>query len=371
MVKRQSRERFGRRGFTLVELLVVIAIIGILVALLLPAVQAAREAARRTQCVNNLKQIGLGLHNHHDTRGFFPPGTSQSQAPFETGPAGGWGTNWMVYILPFVEQAPLWDQLLKNGDINPTTGTVQAAGTGYGQGFNGPILGPTRIKGYRCPSSPLPLTTTGGIPGSGVMLRPNYVGIAGVAYNPQLIIGYTENRFMNPGGAANCCSGGILSNGGGLPPNLVQTFASLSDGSSNVMMVSEHGDFLQISPTLAKVAWTAAGPHGWTIGWGNQRADMTNGAGSGGDNRAFNVTTVRWSINQKKWPQISDPVGGNCATFGICENTGQNIPLNSAHPGGVLVLLGDGSTRFVSQTLDMNTLARLATRDDGQAVGNF
>jgi len=263
----------------------------------------------------------------------------------------------MVYLLPFVEQAPLWDSLIKNGDPLPAGG-VSVNGTGYGQTLNGPILTPIRLKGYRCPSSPLPMTTTGGIPGSGVMMMPNYVGIAGAV--PGLILNYTETRFATG-------NAGILAASGGLPPNLVQTFSSLNDGSSNVMMVSEHGDFLQLGGTLTKVAYTAAGPHGWTIGWGNQTTNFTGG--NAGDNRAFNCTTIRYPINTKKHPTITPP--GNGAGAGIIDNTGQNIPLTSGHPGGVLVLLGDGSVRFVSQTTDMNTLGRLATRDDGQPIGNF
>ncbi|MFM7072264.1 MAG: DUF1559 domain-containing protein [Planctomycetota bacterium] len=345
-----------RAGFTLVELLVVIAIIGVLVALLLPAVQAAREAARRSQCTNNLKQLGLAIHNHHDSRGYMPPGTSQDQAPFGPG-ASNWGASWMVYILPYIEQNALFDRLVLGG------------GTGYGNSANGAVFGTNyQIKGYRCPSSPLPATTTSGVPGSGVMMMPTYVGIAGAV--PGLITGYTEVRYMNPGGAAGCCSGGILSNGGGLPPNLQNTFASFTDGTSNTMVVGEQGDFLQIGTTAQKVAWNAAGPHGWTIGWGNQRIDMTNGAGGGGDNRAFNVTTVRWQINTKKWPTITG-APGNCSGLGICDNTGQNIPLNSAHPGGVLVLLADGSSRFLSQTITLDILGRLATRDDGMPIGNY
>lgn len=93
----QMSRRPGR-GFTLVELLVVIAIIGILVALLLPAVQAAREAARRTQCVNNLKQIGLAMHNYQDTHKRLPPGS-----------AAGWGHTWHAYALPYMEQTPLYE----------------------------------------------------------------------------------------------------------------------------------------------------------------------------------------------------------------------------------------------------------------------
>lgn len=342
------------KGFTLVELLVVIAIIGILVALLLPAIQAARAAARRTECTNHLRQLGLAIQNHHDTVGYLPPGTTRDQAPFGPG-ASNWGTGWMVYILPFMEQQNLYDQLQIGG------------GTGYGNQHNGRLYTGVVINAYRCPSTPLPELTTSGVPGSSQLMLPTYVGIAGAV--PGLIPGYTENRYMNPGGATNCCSGGILSNGGALPPNLKQTFANFTDGTTNVMMVSEHGDFMKITPNLQKEAWTAAGPHGWTIGWGNTRTSMVNGAGGGGDNRAFNVTTVRHPINQKDWPSI--PAGGNCTGLGICQNTGQNIPLNSAHPGGVMILLGDGSVRFLGEDAAMDVVGRLATRDDGQPITNF
>ena len=117
-----------RQAFTLVELLVVITIIGILIALLLPAVQAAREAARRGQCTNNLKKIGVALHGFVDSNGRFPPGGSNDKRPFGTHPTGtGWGSSWAVYVLPYMDQATVYEKLLLNGSSgynHPTNSQV-------------------------------------------------------------------------------------------------------------------------------------------------------------------------------------------------------------------------------------------------------
>jgi prepilin-type N-terminal cleavage/methylation domain-containing protein/prepilin-type processing-associated H-X9-DG protein len=339
--------RDRRSGFTLIELLVVIAIIAILIGLLVPAVQKVRDAAARSQCQNNLKQLGLALHGFHDSNKRLPPGTSQDQPPF--GPAAAnWGTNWMVYILPYIEQAGLHSRIEFFG------------GTGYGNTNNGALFTGIRVPLYRCPATTLG-EASGGIPGGSNIMRANYVGIAGAVNG--IIPGFTELRVLNPGGAAGCCSGGILGFGGVLAPNEQVKLTTIADGTSNTMLVSEQSDLLQ---TLngSKVHWNASGPHGWTIGWGSSFVGPFPNT-STGDRRAFNVTTIRYRINLKTgW---TDPPG-NCAAQGVCDNTGQNIPLNSTHSGGVNALFGDGSVRFLSDSTTMDVLGRVAIRDDGQPV---
>lgn len=344
------RKRRDKRGFTLVELLVVIAIIGILIALLLPAVQAAREAARRSQCTNHLKQMGLALHNHHDTYQRFPPGVANDQAPFGDLTAGArvknWGTSWLVYILPFVEQKALYDKWEFANNSGYANATTMAA-------IDGVI-----ISTYACPSSPLPTQWADRQDGvSGVTTRRmavHYVGIAGA--RDGLIAGYTETRVNQ----AN--SAGIVGGGGMMIPNGKLRFADLTDGSSNVIAVSEHGNWIHLTDGSRK-DWRASQPWGWTMG------TTCNGTPPNycvGDNdRAFNLTTIRYRINQTTgWTN-------NATGTGVGADSGGNTPLNSAHPGGVNVLVGDGSVRFVAETITLDLLARLATRDDGQTLDAF
>ena len=151
-----------RRGFTLIELLVVIAIIAILIALLLPAVQQAREAARRSQCKNNLKQYGLALHNHLDTHGAFPPGYvcyDESGNRFQT---GGWqngqnefGFHWLVMILPYMEQPGLWDQVATcEADMSEPTDTT-ANPWDHCEYLAPAHIGRNRLPAFsHCPSAP-------------------------------------------------------------------------------------------------------------------------------------------------------------------------------------------------------------------------
>jgi prepilin-type N-terminal cleavage/methylation domain-containing protein len=334
--------RRSRQGFTLVELLVVIAIIGVLVALLLPAVQAAREAARRMQCSNNAKQIGLALHNHHDTYGRFPPGGAKDQPPFgiSTNTGDEWGSSWMVYLLPFIEQGNLYN----NWQFNQQSGVFN--------GNNITLRTNLTIPGFVCPTSPLPKqaksqTTTRAF---------NYVAIAGAA--PGLITNYNEQR-------AQTTPYGIVSGGGVLFPNSQTTFGDIRDGSSNTLVVSEHSDYMRLQDGT-QADWRGSQPWGWAIGV--KHGDVPPNYFTGGDNRSFNMTTIRYGVNKKTgWSNGN----GDCAGSGVCLDYGQNIPLNSAHSGGVQILLGDGSVRFINDNINLEVLAVLGTRDDGKALGEF
>jgi prepilin-type N-terminal cleavage/methylation domain-containing protein/prepilin-type processing-associated H-X9-DG protein len=371
-----------RGAFTLVELLVVIAIIGILVALLLPAVQAAREASRRAQCGNNLKQLALALHGHHDTYKRLPPGTTQDQAPFHTpgaaphndGP-GNWGSSWYLYILPYIEQGPLYSSLVWGGgagygadanmmSMTPARGSAKigAGGTCNGQKFAG-----LQIQTLRCPSSSMRKLTTSSIPGAGgqPLMLPTYAGISGAVPSIFTNSGYTEKRYMTTSGTTpGCCSGGTVSSGGVMVPNAQFVLEHISDGTSNTMAIGEQSDRLE---TLDgnKVDWNAAGPHGWTIGWYGATEPHQFVGQATGDTRVFNLTTIRWPVNKKKgWPNTP----GDCPGLGVCDNTGPNIPLNSVHPGGANVAMADGSVRFLASSTDMLVLGFLATRDDGRTT---
>src|SRR5262245_18592484 len=180
--------RQPRPAFTLIELLVVIAIIAILIGLLLPAVQKVREAAARSQCQNNLKQIGLALHAYHDARKQLPPGCTTDAAPWGAG--GGWGSSWMVFILPYLEQAPLYSQWQFTGGNSGYVNTNnRALSTAAASGGAGVVL-----SVYRCPSSNLPMFAGDPYGNLKVMLA-NYVGISGAANGT--IPGYTESRIDN------------------------------------------------------------------------------------------------------------------------------------------------------------------------------
>lgn len=211
-----SLSRRVRRGFTLIELLVVIAIIAVLIALLLPAVQQAREAARRSQCINNLKQLGLALHTYHDSMNVFPPGWIGAQAgvPNMQGPNGfAWGS----HILPYIDQAPLYSRL--NFNLSCLDASNQVARQ-------------TVLATFRCPSDPSTDIWSLGQEGNVTNIlttlpTANYVGSFGTE-------GFEDICENPPFPAAQCISNGMFFH------NSAMRMADVVDGTSNTVFLGEH-----------------------------------------------------------------------------------------------------------------------------------
>jgi prepilin-type N-terminal cleavage/methylation domain-containing protein/prepilin-type processing-associated H-X9-DG protein len=312
--------RHQKNAFTLVELLVVITIIGILIALLLPAVQAAREAARRMQCQNNLKQIGLGLLNYESTYGTFPPGGM--------GPRTTFPSSWWVRILSYAEQNNIYDR------YKYSTG----GWTGDGGNPNHDLVKNTPFGFMFCPSSPLPqfvCTTATPFHAESHIASATYAGISGATNHP------TTKPYT-------CCSvSGEVSRGGALIPDQCVGIGQITDGTSSTIIVGEQSDWL--SPGIDR---RSDCEHGFPMG-----ASLTY---SGTVKRIFNLTSVRYGINMKS---ESDGIGDNC---------GPNTPIQSAHAGGAHTLFADGSVQFLSASLDRGVLFNLANRDDGNPIpGNL
>jgi len=360
-----SSFRHERRAFTLVELLVVIAIIGVLVGLLLPAVQSAREAGRRTMCSNNLQQAGLGLHAHHDARRAFPGGSSCTPVQQALGGAPPDGVSWASRILPFVELDSIYSR------INFNQGNV-----GWSQSIYNAAIYNTALPFLLCPSSALPKKAYSvphdSTPGSSgrIVQVAHYVGITGASNGDAtttggLIPGFAETRFNSNFGGSGAAAGAIIAAGGVLYPNGERpsnaprsTLKQITDGASKTLMLGEQSDFYEDTAGGQK-NWAIGGWHGWFIGQKTASNNTPPGIGTIGDKRMWYITTVRYAVNQKTgWP-------GN--TLGVGDQ-GLNNPLVSPLSGGVRVCLADGSVKFLSEATTLDVLARLATRDDGQTV---
>ncbi len=375
------RKRNAGRGFTLVELLVVIAIIGVLVALLLPAIQAAREAARRSQCLNNQKNLALALQNYHDTYKVFPMG---AQVAVRSGELV-MGPSWWYGILPFVEQRNIYDRIQAR----------QASGqSGI---FTADSLNPLTSNALmnlapdvmRCPSSPLPLMETQ----SGPIALPSYVGISGGSdispdsddysgAGPNNWAPSTNRRYVNQNKAFGP-SNSIITSSGMLPPAQHINMAGCTDGTSNTMIVSEQSDWLRhqnrtiSTPYHGDPGWNQDGTGtagGWVSGTSGittqvpRATSLSTDSSSpsdaewpAGDLTLFNIVTVRYPADLKQ-------VMGDPNYDGVSQTMGHNNPLQSPHPGGILCAFVDGSVQFISGTTDFAVLLRIAIRDDGQSV---
>ncbi|MFN3152503.1 DUF1559 domain-containing protein [Bremerella sp.] len=330
-------QRRTQSGFTLVELLVVIAIIGVLVGLLLAAVQQARESARRMECSNHLKQMGLALHNYHDTFRQFPYGTMRNN---------GVGLNWMVAILPQIEQKNLYDRIDFKGSNNGSFLVPPPIGSP-----NGALLDEVVISDYRCPSSPLPETHPNGIAVTTQQMQSSYVGISGA----------TDDNNFPARRVSNCClllNAGQISADGVFFPNDSVSFRDITDGTTNTMMIGEASNYA-LDSSGNKKRTDGSHPESWVSGTAGKGTPpkFENAFGSfAPPPQVFNVTTIRYAPNSR------------FGQSGIDSNHGPNNPLSSAHPGGVLTALADGSTRFIAETTAMDVLKSYACRDDGRVA---
>lgn len=342
--------RFQRnRAFTLVELLVVIAIIGILIGMLLPAVQAVRETARRTQCSNNLRQACLAALNYESAHSHFPPGN------FHQPDAGAFGHSHWVVTLPFIEAGNLADgyDVSESGWTGGTNGTSSA---------NGIWLADKQIPYLICPSTTLPVfpvTFSDNLNPFGARANPSatamiacYTGISGSG-RPESAANQTPN---GRGGNFNWSNGSLHSTRGVITYNPADNLegvgiGAISDGTSNTMIFAETSDWIVEETTSGRREWDArsCGNHGFCMGINSANTSNT---------RVWNMITVLHRINTKDRALLGEAEG----------NMSENRPIQSAHIGGAMVSLCDGSTHFMADSLDLLTLFNFADRDDGQVV---
>lgn len=307
-----------RNGFTLVELLVVIAIIGILIAMLLPAVQAAREAARRMTCSNHLKQIGLACLNYESIYQCMPVSTDLSS----WGEVDGTGASWLITILPFVEQQSLYDSLVLEGTVHDGNGLKDAR--------NFEVI-KTSIEAYCCPSdNAYGETTDQAYLFSGVdMALCNYSGVIG----PH---GIWDGSWSIWQGAPSCFDGGDYNSGNRCWGTFFRysivdpvRLSSFTDGTSNTIIVGEQYAF-EVSSD-------------WTYG-------------------------NAWAYSNDCWKSTYAPLNWIPPDAATMNNPFDHMGFRSKHPGGAHFCWGDGHVSLFSETIDMEIYQALSTRNQGEVV---
>ena len=322
-------------GFTLIELLVVIAIIGVLVGLLLPAVQAAREAARRTQCVNNLKQIGIAIHNYESSNGCIPPGyLTGPGVGFRDSQTGDWGPGWgwLTTLLPGVEQGNLYNATNINLTCWDPANTTSVK---------------ISIQVYLCPSA---------------ANRESTVGVTDIDMNRWQGAVFGRANYVHNVGANDIWSAPATVNyedpvkgaNGVMYRNSHNTFASVSDGLSNTVAAGER------SPNLADAVWPGVVPGGKHYSYGAFASSGTGGTGINYDNAGSYVGANSGpSIYEN--PQIIHPPNSQI---------GHTDEMYSLHPGGANVLFCDGSVRFIKESIRLSIWPSLCSRGGGEIISS-
>jgi prepilin-type N-terminal cleavage/methylation domain-containing protein/prepilin-type processing-associated H-X9-DG protein len=338
------RGSIRHRGFTLVELLVVMAIIGVLIALLLPAVQAAREAARRLDCRNNLKQIGLAMHNYHSVYNTFPPGRLVTQVDYQ-----GHCYSAYAHLLPYLEANTLFAQIDFNANPEDAVNAVAMNQT---------------IPYFLCPSD-----------------QHNKLQGNNAVHNYPLSTGTTYP--VSPRNANGTPVTGIFFE------NSRVRLADITDGSSQTVCVSE-----TVLAEGGPTTWDGVSPtNGFVLTRGNDNKDNTNNGPaltdyasqcSGAGLMLQQTRGSRWlygapghsMYNHMRTPNDFgvDCRGGNphsTATDVLWRNLSLNVTAHSRHPGGVQALFCDGHVQFVSNSIDLQTWQSLGTRAGSEVVGAF
>jgi prepilin-type N-terminal cleavage/methylation domain-containing protein/prepilin-type processing-associated H-X9-DG protein len=341
----------SRRGFTLIELLVVIAIIAVLIALLLPAVQGAREAARRMQCTNNLKQLGLAVQNYESAMGVLPP----QQSLLYSGAAVAWKSSWGVTsrVIPYLEQGAVYNAInysLKSSAVQNATAVS------------------TTINTLVCPSEPnsLPYTSTNSAGVTTVFGISNY--------------GWCEGDWYVFGG------NGALANRSAFGPNMSKRLAQFTDGLSQTIVCAEVKAYTQVYHDCGTVPGPAVAnpvvvPDPTTVlatianAASASSCKLVTGTPGGGHTHWCNGNCFHDGFTTALTPNSKAPAGTSLLDTDFCSEdeddggpTYAAITSRSYHPGGVNALFGDGSVKFIKTSVDVRAWRALGTIGSGEVI---
>ncbi|MCA9215735.1 MAG: DUF1559 domain-containing protein [Planctomycetales bacterium] len=324
--KELSRKQ-NHAGFTLIELLVSVATIGLLSAFLLPAVNRARETARRATCTNHIRQIGTAILNYESAHASFPTGGTTSQS-------GGFGFSWWVSILPYLEERAVFEKLDRTSEV---LGYIDAS---LGNEWNHKLLNGKSFDVMACPSAPegLLLNT--------VTMRPMYVGISG-----SILHSKTKPKKHTYAGSGTYSSGGILA-------RYKKVHSRQIPSTSKTMMVAEQSDYCRRGSHSIDCLSDCS--YGFAMGpakrdWKHSKYSVVQSY-----DRGFNLTTLAYLPNHREFQ--SEGIAGNCSP---------NRPSLSAHPGGINAVFADGHVAFITDSIANVIWLRSADRNKNVRVNSI